>query len=541
MDAEGKATSDSRSLLSRLAFRGADYRRTATSLLLILDSAEEMDSWMAVVRREIEALGGKKYVSEVNPNDKVAQLRERPSHRYLIQKHPDQFSNPASPTKLSFEPQQSWKNSRSTQEKTPEDSPPELDWVHPSLRHSINHQSATNSIVSHDGQTLDELQRNSAHLQRYSYMSSGQRTSLDSSPTRESSVSNFDDTTPKVSIDESQPRPNATAVNERRRSMQTVSLLALESQQTSKVQRHSTYGPSPTPNFSVPNSSSRRFSTAKTLTPGIPPPRSNEPAPRGTRKSPPPAIIVARPLSPVVDNPSPMQETTVSKPVESALSTIQQITASIIDIAPRSPLHPPSPLENNHAPEEVIPQQRSNLTSPPSPSHSTRPVSMVDTPRQKSVVTSKRNSLFVSDTRITQKVDVARDHIAPLPTIVSTKTILRRPMSMQIRPSFTTGAFAGLQSRASNKMPVSSTSQISQANQPPSPAIKARANSPAVMSTAPSLQRLKQEKILRDRRSLPFLAGPPPAPPPNCALPPLPPGNGMRTGSSASGRMALKA
>jgi len=38
MDADGTPAADSRSLLSRLAFRGADYRRTATSLLLVFNS-----------------------------------------------------------------------------------------------------------------------------------------------------------------------------------------------------------------------------------------------------------------------------------------------------------------------------------------------------------------------------------------------------------------------------------------------------------------------------------------------------------------------
>jgi len=50
MDADGTPAADSRSFISRLAFRGADYRRTATSLLLVLNSAEDMDSWLAVVK-----------------------------------------------------------------------------------------------------------------------------------------------------------------------------------------------------------------------------------------------------------------------------------------------------------------------------------------------------------------------------------------------------------------------------------------------------------------------------------------------------------
>ena len=35
MDADGAPTADSRSLFSRLSFRGADYRRTTTSILLV--------------------------------------------------------------------------------------------------------------------------------------------------------------------------------------------------------------------------------------------------------------------------------------------------------------------------------------------------------------------------------------------------------------------------------------------------------------------------------------------------------------------------
>ena len=74
MDADGTPTADSRSLLSRLAFRSADYRRTATSLLLILDSAEDMGSWIAAVRREIEALGGRKMSRKQENRNQMVRL-----------------------------------------------------------------------------------------------------------------------------------------------------------------------------------------------------------------------------------------------------------------------------------------------------------------------------------------------------------------------------------------------------------------------------------------------------------------------------------
>ena len=542
MDAEGKATSDSRSLLSRLAFRGADYRRTATSLLLVLDSAEEMDSWIAIVRREIEALGGKKYVSDVvkprRDEEAVAQLRERPSHRYLIQKDPDQFSNPASPSNLESGPQP-W--GQPISHKNMEDTGSDGDWVHPSVRRQSTHQqSATNSVVSHDEQTLDELKRNSAQLHRFSYMSSGQRTSVESSPTIDESLATSEEMTPKISVEENCPRPNAAAINERRRSMQTVSILALETQQVPKVHRHSTYGSTATPNFSVPNSSSRRFSALKTQTslPGIgsAPVRVTDPVLKGARKPPPPAITVARPLSPVADDPSPTQEILVDTPASSSRNSLQQITASVVDIAPRSPLPTPSPVESNH-PQQLITQRRSNLArGPPSPLppdfRFPRPTSMVEHTRDRPDNASnlvKRTSLVILDRR-SSRGPSEKERIAP--ALANTKTKLRRPASMQVRPSFVTGAFQDLQSRAPAKISpsVSSTNQISQA---PTVALpEEQANSPAVKPAAPSMQRLRQEKMLSNRRSLPFLVGgPPPAPPPNCALPPLPPRSGLRNGT----------
>jgi hypothetical protein len=58
-------------------------------------------------------------------------------------------------------------------------------------------------------------------------------------------------------------------------------------------------------------------------------------------------------------------------------------------------------------------------------------------------------------------------------------------------------------------------------------------SSQPVSLISPHLQRLKADstkKALANRRSMPILVnGPPPAPPPDCALPPLPSGSGMRT------------
>lgn len=198
--------------------------------------------------------------------------------------------------------------------------------IHPqlSIRPSTGRQSMTNSIASQDGRQLDSLRDSS---NRFSYMSSGQRTLITSqasspatSPVRDSAPS-FDEE--KESIEDIRLRSNASAINERRRSMQTMQVPVLETQPNPKNYRHSTHGGatrvvrnhSPgTPNFSVPNSSSKRYSTMKSSVTDTPPlpaittSLSNRPQDsnlRGTRKPPPTALNVTRPLSPVRDSTSP--------------------------------------------------------------------------------------------------------------------------------------------------------------------------------------------------------------------------------------------
>jgi hypothetical protein len=47
-------------------------------------------------------------------------------------------------------------------------------------------------------------------------------------------------------------------------------------------------------------------------------------------------------------------------------------------------------------------------------------------------------------------------------------------------------------------------------------------------------------KAVANRRSMPTLVnGPPPAPPPDCALPPLPPGGGMRSPMGVRGSVRV--
>ncbi|KAF8863263.1 hypothetical protein BDZ45DRAFT_686189 [Acephala macrosclerotiorum] len=596
----GAPAADSRSLLSRLAFRGADYRRTATSLLLVLNSAEDMDSWLAIVRREIEALGGKKHVSETGkpkPDDKIMQLKAQPSHRYLVARDPDQFSPQASPQLPSFGPPPWVKEKDDELQQKLEDAATAMIQPPPSIRPSTGHRSTTNSISSHDGRQLDNLRDSS---NRFSYISSDQRTLITSqgsspatSPTRDS-VPSFDDT-PKVSIEETRLRPNASAINERRRSMQTMHVPILEAPPNPKIYRHSTYGGparggrnhSPgTPNFSVPNSSSKRFSTVRSTaveTPPLPaittttlPSRPRDSILKGTRKPPPTALNVTRPLSPVKDSISPKQPPNLTPVIvkhrNSTFEILQQCKPTVIDIPPRSP-YPltPSPTKDNAPPQPnwlssliplnspelahvdfQLPRRFSSMQAlretkerePKSPNEPSRTA-----PLPPPILPAEEFSESSKDT----SPETTRDVSSPLPVLANTKTKMKRPSTQTPLPTtptinITNGRSPALETHSSPASNRTWPSPAPSLNQPPnsgrpfsitSTASSGTLNRGALSPTgptpgsmallSPSLQRVKEQgvngKMLGNRKSMPTLVnGPPPAPPPDCALPPLPPG-----------------
>ncbi|KAB2578064.1 hypothetical protein DBV05_g3321 [Lasiodiplodia theobromae] len=84
-----------RSLLSRLRMQGAAARRTATILLLVFDTPEEMGEWLTAIRQEIDILAGRKTRADVDhENGRDSGLRKvtkMPSHRYYVQRDPSRF------------------------------------------------------------------------------------------------------------------------------------------------------------------------------------------------------------------------------------------------------------------------------------------------------------------------------------------------------------------------------------------------------------------------------------------------------------------
>ncbi|OIW32433.1 hypothetical protein CONLIGDRAFT_571009, partial [Coniochaeta ligniaria NRRL 30616] len=326
MDPDGPAAPHSTSIFARLPFRGVEKKQTS-DFLMVFESAEDMEGWIVVLRREIEALGGKKSLSETGKpklDDKILHLKAQPSQRTLVVRDPDRFSKVL---------------------------PQDISWDHPETlanpgirlsaaasdvtRDQSFDDTSTASGVSQDGRQLDGL-RDSTH--RLSYMSSGQRTVVTSagsspagSPIRDSFACQLEDSPARDSLHEGQswprPRPNASAILDRRQSMQAVNHLAemrvasnaprplstaySTSWQTPSSVSYGTPTPPTIPNFSVPHSVGKRFSLSMQ-----PPPSTTSSSSismqqdlgvaRPSRRPPPTAISInPRPLSLVVDQPSP--------------------------------------------------------------------------------------------------------------------------------------------------------------------------------------------------------------------------------------------
>ncbi|KAL5362536.1 hypothetical protein BJX96DRAFT_166742 [Aspergillus floccosus] len=90
---DGAAVDSSRHRFSRFGFHRSHARRLARSFLLIFNNPEDLSSWLLAVRAQIEARGGKKYVSEKLYDEELEhQLHPKTSTRQLVKRDPNRFS-----------------------------------------------------------------------------------------------------------------------------------------------------------------------------------------------------------------------------------------------------------------------------------------------------------------------------------------------------------------------------------------------------------------------------------------------------------------
>ncbi|KAI1214129.1 uncharacterized protein F4807DRAFT_115340 [Annulohypoxylon truncatum] len=570
MDADGNPALDAKSLRSKLALRGVE-KRQVSNMLLVFENPEGMDTWLAILRREIESLGGKKKLSETGkPEMEDSQiLKNQASQRTLIVRDPTRFSRIIS---QDF----SW-----NQENTLADPTEQTETVEPrSERTSESTLDDGSSLVSSDGQRLDSLRDSGGSSgssgssgNRLSFISSGQRTivsSAESSPTsspiRASFSSNGEDQLfqltqkPLPPTPEVRPRPNAAAIAIRRQSMQTMipsfdprldvrgrSISTLPSSLTSVQEDKHQF----VPNFSVPHTVGRRYSamnlTAAASREHQPQASDREGPIRPVRRSPPTKLAISRPLSIVIDQPSPRPPYSPLTPPNPARPSIQAPDSPSM-FAPRPNYAPKqSPHERSETPESQILKrmtEEANLTSTSviAPFHEKRNARASQQYQQPMLPYFDVDKSFIARPARTQSIDTIKPH----------EEIRRASSSLEMRRSSMNSNF-GHQSFKHALLLADNPSHHTHANHlnrhsfmnhsqynlasieepsytlaPPLICMPKR--------SAPSLKTLQQEstsnhhlgadfgeRTLMTRRSLPHLAeGPPPAPPPTCALPPIP-------------------
>lgn len=553
-DAGGTATGQPTSLFSRLPFRGAE-RRQASTFLLVFEGAEDMDSWIATLRREIEALGGKKNLSETGKpkvDGVVLQLRAQPSQRTLVVKDPDRFSRNI--THLPWDPAAAMVSPDIHIDSS------DLD----AAREQSFDETSTTSGVSQDGRQLDGL-RDSTN--RLSFISSGQRTVVTSagsspacSPTRDSFASQPDELTLRDIAPTSDiqlrvlPRPNASAIMDRRQSMQAMNhifemrLAAARPHSTTYSNQWQTESPvissftTPSiPNFSVPHSMGKRYSLTKAspqdyTSPTSPPPQPRAPPAKAHRRPPPSALSInARPLSLVEDQPSPagsprsrsrrgaQPEETTAPDSPSMFSTwAQEQDGYRHQPSPGYPARHSNPVQGEGrfqgAAQDSPRKHASMSTIRPS---DIEPVARPERPR--TLVLPERIAMPppVSMSAEIPRSRSAMDHYtrsrSPVPSARSAKHQKRISLNSPISDVFPR------YSMAESVRTVTSVDSQDLLGRSISPTLKPPSMSPRISTSNQHLRVSSVSQGLLNRRSMSQLVeGPPPAPPPTCALPPIP-------------------
>lgn len=498
------ASQDTRSLLGKFGLREKE-RRQASDILMVFEAAGDMDSWITLLRKEIETLGGKRPVTETGAPKPEDLLQEQPppsctqtmTARSPVIKDPNRFGRHPSPPDMHLD-------ATSLGDLLPD--PP------------LDDHSATNSFVSSDSRQLDGL-RDSSH--RLSFMSAARTivtsdSSACNSPIRNSFGSGGSDDTTAVAVDDVllvpdvRPRPNATDIEDRRKSYRTSNVFLDPA--TSCVSHRVPPPPQETPNFSLPNATARRRAASQSSLDGKPP--------RRPRRPPPSALGFTRPLSIVTDSPSPskasspMGDYDLSSRASSrgSMRTSFQVSvqSSPRKYASMSSLdhHPPSTEEEEEEEKEATLQA---VTEQPLSPRSRSPI-------QREMAAQKRASMY--SVKSVQRASVLSEH----------------PYDEWTR------------GRDVSPQPPPPRSPYRRSFMSPAPGHSRKGSGSSAKTFLSNRRSLPQmPHMQRDAGGHPLLVipcpaanGPPPAPPPNKALPPVPKGKKTRSGSIPP-KMGLRA
>lgn len=517
LDDESTAAPEKRKgLFSRLGLHGSSARRATKSFLLVVDNPEDMNSWLVVLRREIEALGGEKYAPETTLDGKPGQqLQNKPSLKYLTKRDslrtlnpkPEPKgkvpSSPTAPAKKEIKQQDQKKvGDVLTVKSTKRQSMP--------TRESMDATSLSTLATTTD---LDKLRESS----RFSYVSAGTRTipsSRGSSPGDSPSTSNF-----PVSVSR---RPNldpcaafrGTTANvassnigrqfQQSRSPGPMEQKPQEPPSTASPQLPSSpptsrNGSSPTPNFSVP-SFSKRFSLPSTSPKPTRP--SPDQIPRSQQASPIPGQLSSRGTDVSWISTSDNTPENVERPGSKALSCDSDASHASLSATGRNRSSKPPSCEHS------MKNYRSShppLSSIALPELSTLVDEFPGTPS----TPSRRGSFPYQRSRNTKnstKLGRPSRHSIQTPPQSSAHSL-----PMQSPPSAHTSGV--------NKPHSSGSLYFSPQSQ-----AKAAPMAESIASSGSPTSQKEDAKRLSARKSLPeFSYGPPVAPPPDCPLPEVPP------------------
>lgn len=572
------------SLLSRLRSQNATTRKAATSFLLVLESAEEMDAWMTVVRKEIDNQGGTKVRDEASrassstDDTRDSKSSETTSHRYLVQRDPkapskivpvdsplqSQYGSPRIVTS-------DWASNRSERTTSIAESSSGQSFRHGTQRQSIEASSTATTPVSQDQLQLDALRDRS----RFSYMSNStslsgpgtRSTSRDSSPAPHSplhetsfSVVESEPLRSAMSLKSFHMNPNASVAS-RRRSMQPLPVtdehFAPSAARPPLRQRHSLYGPvSPTM-----ADGARLNSTGSTLS-------IDEPAALRAKDMREyvnlPRISDARQTRPQAE-PKPDTQASTQVPVREDVSS--QSNGRSYSIPPRRDVVSPPPRD----PAPLPPTSASRQSIIGAPSNAAKaaaggPLPALDVRAQRRVSANPKpflrpfpvrpqqqhtDQLKIAPRRLSSmtppsgpapfrlSVNVNRSVTAPArppsasansgPTShpqsfssnAQTAAQPRRPTSVQTRTSPAPFLLATSRPVRAVASTPSFVPSKRTSNPPDSPSFQSHRPDFASMGVQP--QRQVEQNVVAPRRSMGAIGLPPPAPPPNMPLPNLPP------------------
>lgn len=520
----GTAGDSGKSFFSRLPFRGGVEKRSASNMLLVFDNPETMDEWLATLRRTIEAMGGKKSVPETGipvVEDSVS-LRGQASQRTLIVRDSDRYSRSIPET-------QPWEPDFVVRRESDASFATTFDVARD---RSIDDMSATNSVISHDGQQLESL-RSSAN--RLSCISSGQRTMITSagsspacSPTAESFPASVEES-PRRHLDlsstEARLRPNASAILDRRKSLQTMTPF-IEIRPNIGAQRpHSTLvgasavpaedpgtpaGNIQAPNFSVPHSSNRRYSRPPMGESPLPwsPPKESELPSRTLSRRPPTALRISRPLSMVEDQPSP-RENIPERPATRHGEKTPPLNA---ELEPLPPLRPQSRVQTGRSSTPSL-----EVQSPPRLVEHSSPRRLSSVGALRQLRGQPPGSLSGPSAPPTMRVLHPQQTRTHDPERCHSSIDMYKPSNALSPPPRTTKRASMLPFVVADQAPSPAIHSLPLAPPPsmPLPPVPAPSNNPSKSDA--------NVQSPPNRKSVPhFVESPPPAPPPTCALPPLP-------------------